>query len=399
MQIYSIYLICKFFFRKKFFFLRFSANIYVCLRKKNLGLSNNMNIQYADYQESKILIAWYRENKRNLPWRDINDPYRIWISEIMLQQTRVMQGIAYYLRFIERFPDVQSLAAAEQEEVLKYWQGLGYYSRARNLYEAAQYIQANHQGVFPHRYENVLALKGVGQYTAAAIVSFAWNQPYPAIDGNVYRVLGRLFAVSVPCDTGRGKKQYEELAALLMNPQQAGLHNQAIMEFGALQCVPHKPDCNQCPLQNRCLGYALGDPQQFPVKQHVIKVRDRYFNYFFVLHRGNTYLSRRTKKDIWKGLFEMPLIETAHPMDFEDIRQTDAFNELFQETGELVVSIDANEVRHVLSHQILHAKFHKIEIQKENSCLRTYIKVPLEKVDEYAVPRLIHRFFLNRLNT
>ena len=357
-----------------------------------------MNDLSVDYQESKNLIAWYRKNKRNLPWRETNDPYRIWISEIILQQTRVVQGMAYYLRFLQRFPDIVSLAAAEQEEVLKYWQGLGYYSRARNLHEAAQSIQANHQGVFPRRYEDVLALKGIGSYTAAAIVSLAWNQPYPVIDGNVFRVLGRLFAVSVPYDTGKGKKQYEELASLLMNPQQAGLHNQAIMEFGALQCVPQKPDCNQCPLKNKCLGFASGDPQQFPVKQHKTKVRDRYFNYFFILHEGNTYLSRRAEKDIWEGLYELPLIETEQSMELAEIIQTDAFKKLFRNTGELSISVlEKNGIKHVLSHQILHAKFYQIEIRTPDFCLDKFLKVPLGNMDDYAVPRLIHRFLTGYL--
>ena len=188
-----------------------------------------MTCETVEYQESKKLIDWYIKNRRDLPWRNTNDPYRILISEIMLQQTRVIQGLDYYSCFIRRFPDIQTLAEAEQEEVLKYWQGLGYYSRARNLHEAAKSIQLNFKGVFPQRYEDVLALKGVGKYTAAAIVSLAWNLPYPVIDGNVYRVLGRLFAIDVPYDTGTGKKQYEELAFFLMNPQQAGLHNQAFM--------------------------------------------------------------------------------------------------------------------------------------------------------------------------
>jgi len=347
-----------------------------------------------DYQYSNTLIDWYEKNKRDLPWRNTNDPYKIWISEIILQQTRVIQGLNFYLRFLRRFPDIKSLADADQEEVLKYWQGLGYYSRARNMHEAAKNIMSNHHGVFPQRYEDILALKGVGSYTAAAIVSLVWNQPYPVIDGNVYRVLGRLFAVDVPYDTGKGRKIYTELAYSLIDPKRAGLHNQAIMEFGALQCVPQKPDCGQCPLKNKCLGFASGTPQKFPVKQHIIKVRERYFNYFFILHEGNTYLSRRTKKDIWEGLFEFPLIETAHSIDFEDICETTTFKNLFCDTGKTAFSLASNEVKHVLSHQVLHAKCYKVEIQTENYCLSQYIKIPLEKIDDYAVPRLIHRFLV-----
>ena len=383
------------FFLKKiiFFTIIFKRYVYVC--RKNLLKQMKEMCLLSDYQFSNVLVDWYKKNKRDLPWRNTKEPYRIWISEIMLQQTRVIQGLDYYLRFLRRFPDIQSLAEAEQEEVLKYWQGLGYYSRARNMHEAAKSIHSNFQGVFPQRYEDVLALKGVGSYTAAAIVSLAWNQPYPVIDGNVYRVLGRLFAVDVPYDTGKGEKIYEELANMLMNPQQAGLHNQAIMEFGALQCVPQKPECGQCPLKDKCLGFASGNPLQFPIKQHIIKVRNRYFNYFFILHEGNTYLSRRMQKDIWEGLFEFPLIETEHSMDFEEVQETDAFKKLFHDTGKITFSMDSNELKHVLTHQILHARFYEAEIQKDNLYLQQYIKTPLEQIDDYAVPRLIHRFLSN----
>ena len=364
--------------------------MYVC--QKNLLKHTEMINIYTDYQHSKSIVDWYNKNKRDLPWRNTKDPYRIWISEIILQQTRVIQGLNYYSNFLQRFPDIQSLAEAEQEEVMKYWQGLGYYSRARNMHEAAKSIHSDFQGVFPRRYEDVLRLKGVGSYTAAAIVSFAWNQPYPVIDGNVYRVLGRLFAIDVPYDTGKGKKLYEELAYSLMDSQQAGLHNQAIMEFGALQCVPQKPDCHQCPLQNTCLSFSLGTPHLFPVKQHIIKVRKRYFNYFLILHEGNTYLSRRLEKDIWEGLFEFPLIETAHSMNFEEICETEIFKKLFHNTGNANFANALKEIKHVLTHQILYTKFYQIEIQKDNSYLKKYIKVPLAKIDNYAVPILIHRF-------
>ena len=350
------------------------------------------NILSRDYQYSKTFIDWYKKNKRDLPWRNTKDPYRIWISEIILQQTRVTQGLDFYSRFIRRFPNIQELAKADQEEVLKLWQGLGYYSRARNLHEAAKSIQLNFQGIFPQRYEDVIALKGVGSYTAAAILSIAWNQAYPVIDGNVYRVLGRLFAVDVPCDTGKGRKMYDELAYILMDPKQAGLHNQAIMEFGALQCIPFKPDCHQCMLKDKCLSFDSGTTQKYPVKQHIITVRERYFNYFFILHKGNTFLSRRTKKDIWEGLFDFPLIETLYSMTYEEIRETETFKNLFYDTGKITFSLISNEVKHVLTHQILYAKLYKVTIQKENSCLKKYIKTPLGKITDYAVPALISRF-------
>ena len=239
-----------------------------------------------ELETSRLLRDWYRIHKRELPWRESSDPYIIWISEIILQQTRVVQGMDYFLRFTERFPDVASLASAEEDEVLKYWQGLGYYSRARNLHAAAKDIMKRFDGIFPGRYEDVISLKGIGEYTAAAIVSFVWNQPYPVVDGNVFRVLSRLFAVDTPIDTPRGKKAFTELAGLVMDPRYAGQHNQAIMELGALQCVPQNPDCEACPLKERCAAYGTGDVQTYPVKQKKTKTRDRYFHYLYIIYKG-----------------------------------------------------------------------------------------------------------------
>jgi len=261
------------------------------------------------YQHVSIILQeWYAVNKRDLPWRHTKDPYLIWVSEIILQQTRVAQGLDYYNRFVGRFPNIRSLAEAEQVEVLKYWQGLGYYSRARNLHETAIDICRRWNGIFPERYDDILALKGIGEYTAAAIASLAWNLPYPVVDGNVYRVLGRLFTIETPIDTGKGKKEYRELATLLMPPEQAGLHNQAMMEFGALQCIPQTPDCETCPLSGSCFGYASGNPQQYPVKQNKTKIRNRYLHYFIILHGTDTFIRRRSEKDIWEGLYEFPLL-------------------------------------------------------------------------------------------
>ncbi|MDR1683338.1 MAG: A/G-specific adenine glycosylase, partial [Candidatus Symbiothrix sp.] len=275
------------------------------------------------------LIAWYVENQRFLPWRGIHDPYRIWISEIILQQTRVVQGLEYYNRFIRRFPDVKSLAEADEQEVLKYWQGLGYYSRARNLHQAAKTIQTEYQGVFPRDYQSVLYLKGIGEYTAAAIVSFAWNEPYPVVDGNVFRFLSRLFAVNEPIDTGKGKKYFTELAAGLMDKSQAGLFNQAMMEFGALQCVPASPDCTVCPFQAKCLAYSRNAVAQYPVKQNKTKTKDLYLYYFHIGDSELLFLNQRKGKRIWQNLFEFPLIESETPLDFVQLSQTEQFREWF----------------------------------------------------------------------
>lgn len=346
---------------------------------------------------SHILQTWYMTNKRMLPWRESSDPYIIWISEIILQQTRVAQGMDYFLRFTERFPDVASLAAAEEDEVLKYWQGLGYYSRARNLHAAAKCIMEKFGGVFPHEYKEVLSLKGIGEYTAAAIVSFVWNKPFPVVDGNVFRVLSRLYAVDTPIDSTGGKKQFTELAGMVMDPKHAGLHNQAIMEFGALQCVPQNPDCEVCPLKERCLAYGSGKVQSFPVKQNKTKTRPRYFHYFYIIYKGQTWLSRRGKKDIWEGLYEFPLIETDKPMDLAGLQRTETFQKLFDGAGEVTISVDIPEIKHVLSHQVLYTAFYRIEIGHPTEALASYLPVSLDDVERYAVPRLIH-IYLEKLN-
>ena len=265
MQIYSFLFKwkknCQPNFKKKVS-LQFVRTVYVCSNQLVASFKeakkNRMSQIENELETSRLLRDWYRIHKRELPWRESSDPYIIWISEIILQQTRVAQGMDYFLRFTERFPDVASLASAEEDEVLKYWQGLGYYSRARNLHAAAKDIMERFGGIFPERYEDVISLKGIGEYTAAAIVSFVWNQPYPVVDGNVFRVLSRLFAVDTPIDTPKGKKAFTELAGLVMDPRYAGQHNQAIMELGALQCVPQNPDCEACPLNRKRPGRVTG---------------------------------------------------------------------------------------------------------------------------------------------
>ena len=351
------------------------------------------------YKISERLQEWFVGHHRDLPWRDTKDPYLIWVSEIVLQQTQVAQGTNYYLRFIDRFPDVQSLADAEQMEVLKYWQGLGYYSRARNLHEAAKDVMSRFQGVFPEVYKDILSLKGIGEYTAAAIASFAWNLPYPVLDGNVYRVLGRLFAVSTPIDTGKGKKEYRELAAMIMPPHQAGEHNQAIMEFGALQCVPQHPTCAECPLSDNCMAYNAGNPQLYPVKEKKPKTRDRYLNYFFITFGSHTFLHCRSEKDIWKGLYEFPLIETDKPLNFTEIQNEPAFKKLFHSASTSTFTLEKENVKHTLTHQTLHATFYRVEIQKEPAIIKNYVKLPLSKIEDYPFPKLISAFLQQSLCT
>ena len=293
----------------------------------------------------------------------------------------------YFLRFTERFPDVASLASAEEDEVLKYWQGLGYYSRARNLHAAAKDIMERFDGIFPGRYEDVISLKGIGEYTAAAIVSFVWNQPYPVVDGNVFRVLSRLFAVDTPIDTPRGKKAFTELAGLVMDSRYAGQHNQAIMELGALQCVPQNPDCEACPLKERCAAYGTGDVQTYPVKQKKTKTRDRYFHYLYIIYKGKTWLARRKGKDIWEGLYEFPLIETDKAADFAELAATAAFRELLG-NGRWHLRRSVTMPGHQLSHQLLHAVFHRIECD----AMPAFPSVETAALGGYALPRLIDRY-------
>ena len=342
---------------------------------------------------ARLLIEWYHEHKRDLPWRNTNDPYLIWISEIILQQTRVAQGYAYYQRFIERFPNLESLAAAEENEVLKYWQGLGYYSRARNLHQAA--ISVN--GVFPVRYEDILKLKGVGIYTAAAICSFAYNQPHAVVDGNVYRVLSRFFGVNEPIDSGKGKKIFASLAHDLLDKIQPALYNQAIMDFGALQCTPLSPDCTVCPFKNRCFAFNHNMVSSLPIKQNKTKTSERFFYYLLIRDNGNIYLNKRTENDIWKNLYELPLIESNTALAVDDFIRKQEFASIFKEDSVVNVRL-LNKTKHVLSHRIIYADFYELEAQDiKMDFLSKYTRLNMADLELYPVSRLMHNFFENFL--
>lgn len=342
---------------------------------------------------ARLLIEWYHEHKRDLPWRNTNDPYLIWISEIILQQTRVAQGYAYYQRFIERFPNLESLAAAEENEVLKYWQGLGYYSRARNLHQAA--ISVN--GVFPVKYEDILKLKGVGTYTAAAICSFAYNQPHAVVDGNVYRVLSRFFGVNEPIDSGKGKKIFASLAHDLLDKVQPALYNQAIMDFGALQCAPLSPDCTVCPFKNRCFAFNHNMVSSLPIKQNKTKTSERFFYYLLIRDNGNIYLNKRTENDIWKNLYELPLIESNTALAVDDFIRKQEFASIFKENSVVNVRL-LNKTKHVLSHRIIYADFYELEAQDiKMDFLSKYTRLNMANLELYPVSRLMHNFFENFL--
>ncbi len=342
---------------------------------------------------SEQLINWYLLNKRELPWREIFDPYKIWISEIILQQTRVNQGMSYYERFILRFPDVAALSDAGEDEVLKYWQGLGYYSRARNLHAAARTITSRYNGVFPTDYQLVLKLKGIGEYTAAAICSFAYGLPYAAVDGNVFRILARFFGIETPIDGSRGKKEFSELAQELLDKKNPGVHNQAMMDLGAMVCTPASPVCGECPLQNSCYSFAHRSWANFPVKKQKTKQRNRYFYYFYITGKsGKTYLHKREKNDIWKNLYELPLIETERQLSEEEIREKSAFQPLETEFNNLQLQKIHPTVKHTLSHQQIYTRFIEAEADYRKPENPVFIEIDQSKIGNYAVSRLTDVF-------
>ena len=296
-------------------------------------MKNDQQTYVPDPEVASRLLEWYGREGRDLPWRRTRDPYRIWISEVILQQTRVAQGMSYYHRFLELFPDVAALASAPEDLVLKCWQGLGYYSRARNLLAAARRIVETHGGVFPTAYADVRALPGVGDYTAAAICSIAYEEPCAALDGNVFRVLSRLYDLDTPIDTTSGRRTFAALADSLIDRQRPGLYNQAIMDFGALCCLPAQPRCTECPLRDRCLAFAARTVDVRPVKQGRTAVEPRYFNYLHVECGDELVLRRRGAGDIWQGLYEFPLIETPEPVEYTVLAAMPEFCALFKDAG------------------------------------------------------------------
>ena len=344
------------------------------------------------------LIGWYEEHKRDLPWRNTKDPYRIWISEIILQQTRVAQGYDYYLRFMELFPDVCALANAPEDEVMKAWQGLGYYSRARNLHEAARTIAG--RGGFPTTYEEVRALKGVGDYTAAAICSFAYDMPCAVVDGNVYRVLSRWMGVDTPIDSTAGKKLFSKLADELLDKHRPALYNQAIMDFGALQCTPSQPDCLSCPLAGSCAALQQGRVNELPVKQHRTKVSNRYFNYIYVRTGGCTWIRKRSGNDIWKNLYEPLLIETEQDMSENEHELLEKLQGVLKKREDVLKKGEGvffrpvkRKVKHVLSHRIIWANFYELILPDEMEAPEGFLMVPEEEIHKFAVPNLVYQFF------
>jgi A/G-specific adenine glycosylase len=335
-----------------------------------------------------LIYSWYANNKRDLPWRRTQDPYKIWISEIILQQTRVAQGVSYYLKFIRRFPNVHELAVAAEDEILKIWQGLGYYSRARNLHDAAKFIVKNHDGKFPDTYNEIINLKGIGPYTAAAISSIAFNLPFPALDGNVTRVLARLFGIVAPPDSPDGKKKFQNVARDIMPAINPGFHNQALMEFGALQCVPKSPRCFDCPVAAACYANIHRNIAQLPAKAKKISQRTRFFCYFLVENENYTWIEKRTLNDIWKNLYQLPLSETESNNIFDNLTDIQF---PFSENSDLTVKFISPVIKHILSHQVIFARIAYLQAGADFELKSPYLKIPRDSIQQYPVPRLLEK--------
>ncbi|MGB1247741.1 MAG: A/G-specific adenine glycosylase [Chitinophagales bacterium] len=341
---------------------------------------------------TRNLMLWAQDYERNMPWKGEKDPYKIWLSEIIMQQTRVAQGTGYYLRFIAAFPTVQDLANASSDTVMKMWEGLGYYSRARNLHFTAKYIAAELDGVFPTEYNNLLKLKGVGAYTAAAIASFAYDLPHAVVDGNVIRVLSRFFGIKTPFDTTVGKKEFQAKADLQIDVKNSALYNQAIMDFGASICAPKKAKCEECPLQDKCVAFQKNEVEILPVKAKKIKMKSRFFLYFIIEKEGEIYVEKRKEKDIWQDLYQFPLLELPKKTAKAKFKALD-LSQLIGSADYEITNISQEYVQQ-LSHQKITAYFVKINT---NAPLNSqYTLVEKEKLSNFAFPRIITLFLYDK---
>ena len=342
------------------------------------------------------LARWYETHKRELPWRSNPTPYYVWLSEIILQQTRVNQGFDYFIRFVGKWPTLHDLAQATEEEVLKMWQGLGYYSRARNLHKCARQVMEQHGGQFPADFEQLKQLQGIGDYTAAAIASIAFNLPHAVVDGNVYRVLARLFDIDTPININEGQKLFSQLADELLNREQPGLHNQAMMEFGALHCTPKNPNCLLCPLQAQCIAFAHQTVMQRPVKLPKVKVTTRYFNYLVLRIDDCVYLHKRSDNDIWKNLYDFPCIESPKSMTVEEVIASEKFIQLIENKPFTIIK--ASPIfTHKLTHRTLLAQFIEIKLEKELLLIQTkdLFLARETELGSFPIPRLIDLYLNN----
>ena len=348
----------------------------------------------------KSLLHWFENNHRPMPWKGEKNPYYIWLSEIILQQTRVEQGLPYFLKFKEKFPTIKDLADASQDEVMRLWQGLGYYSRAKNLHLTAKHIAYDLNGEFPNTYEDILRLKGVGAYTAAAIAAFAYDLPYAVVDGNVYRVLSRYFGIETPIDSTEGKKEFATLANDLIPKNRPADFNQAMMDFGATHCTPRTPNCSTCLMQPNCIGFDTQKNETLPIKSKKIKKTERFFNYLIINCNGFVYLRKRTEKDIWQNLYEFPMIETEKLVDVLALQQSPFWQNLLGNEADKMPNI-SKTYKQILTHQRVWAVFYELELNLDlNEKLiqeNNLIRVEKSNLTKFAFPKIIDLFLKNKI--
>ena len=340
---------------------------------------------------SKKLLQWNKEeNERPMPWKGEKDPYKIWLSEIILQQTRVEQGWAYYNRFVSTFPDIKKLAKAPEEKVFKLWEGLGYYTRCKNLIATAKFIAKEKKGIFPDSYDEILSLKGIGPYTAAAIASFAFNLPHAVVDGNVFRVLSRFFGIDTATDSTAGKKLFTELAEELLDTKQPGIYNQAIMDFGAVICKPQNPLCTNCPLKNRCTAFLQDKVGLLPVKAGKLTKKLRWFYYFIVEFNGKIYVRKRGSKEIWENLYEFLLFEAERLMTIEEIKETVFFRNIAVKNKADILHV-SKMYKQQLTHQTIHGCFIELKVKNEPQ-FKDYKPVTYKEFIKLPFPKFITGF-------
>jgi A/G-specific adenine glycosylase len=340
------------------------------------------------------LQYWYLKNKRNLPWRNTNSAYTIWLSEIILQQTRVEQGLPYFLNFIKNYETIIQFANADVNDILKLWQGLGYYSRARNMHVTAQIIRDDYNGEFPNNYNELIKLKGIGPYTAAAIASFAFNEAKAVVDGNVYRVIARFAGIYTDINSTQGKKEFAAAAQQLLDLENPATHNQAMMELGAMVCKPQNPNCLSCPIYENCFAFSVNQQGNLPVKIKNIKIKERFFNYLIFEFDDKTYLKQRGPKDIWQGLFEFPMLEMPLLCNEADVFEALVKNDFINQEQSVEIQFLEN-YKHILTHQILFASFWKITCKTKPSLPKDYFEIKIAEIKNYAVPKLLEKLISN----
>lgn len=347
---------------------------------------------------SALLLKWnHEQNNRQMPWKGEKDPYKIWLSEIILQQTRVEQGIKYYHKFIRTFSDIHKLAKAPDQKIFKLWEGLGYYTRCKNLLTTARYVSKELKGEFPRSYDEIKTLKGIGTYTAAAISSFAFNQPFAVVDGNVFRVLARIFGINKAIDAAEGKNYFTLLANELLDKKYPGLYNQAIMDFGAVVCKPAAPQCNICPFKKYCYAFANKKINSLPVKEKKIKIKHRWLYYFVIEYKDMVAIHQRTEKDIWQQLFEFPMIESLTARDWKDILQATEKKGFLKNVVYEIVSVSPF-FKQQLSHQLIIGQFIRIRITRKPVAINDFLWINSRKHGKYAFPRLIKQYLQNNFN-